>query len=156
MIAAIEKFRPRLWQRLTNFSIWLWLPALALIVYALWLGEGDYINFTACVWQFPLLATGMAALLVCALSPRLPLRRIRIPGAAFFASIAYSAYLIQKLVIHFVVQFCSRYNLSLISPAALVGVEVCVYAAATILFLTVERPFFQLRHRIAARRDIQA
>ena len=61
MIAAIEKFRPRLWQRLTESAIWLWLPAFALIVYALWLGESDHINFTACVWQFPLLATGMAA-----------------------------------------------------------------------------------------------
>ena len=54
MIAAVEKFRPQLWQRLTNLAIWLWLPALALIAYALWLGESDYINFTACVWQFPL------------------------------------------------------------------------------------------------------
>src|SRR6266511_3359067 len=72
MIAAIEKFRPRLWQRLIDSVIWLWLPALALIVYVLWLGEGDYINFAACVWQFPLLATGMAALLICAISPRLP------------------------------------------------------------------------------------
>src|SRR5512133_2331500 len=83
LIAAIEKFRPRLWEWLSNVAIWLWLPALALIVFALWLGEGDHINFTACVWQFPLVATGMAVLLICALSPRLPLRRIAIPGAAF-------------------------------------------------------------------------
>ena len=150
-LAAIEKFRPPWWQRLTNLAPWLWLPGLALIVYALYLGETENLTVATCIWQFPLIALGMAALLVCAVSPRLPLRRIRIPGAAFFASIAYSAYLIQKLVIHFVVQFCSRYNLSLISPAALVGVEVCVYAAATILFLTVERPFLQLRHRIARR-----
>ena len=134
-----------------NTAVWLWLPGLALIGYALYLGETENLTVATCIWQFPLIALGMAALLVCALSPRLPLRRVRIPGAAFFASIAYSAYLIQKLVIHFVVQFCSRYNLSLVSPAALVGVEVCVYAAATILFLTVERPFLQLRHRIARR-----
>src|SRR5947207_557429 len=151
VLAAIEKFRPPWWQRLTNLAPWLWLPGLALIVYALYLGETENLTVATCAWQFPLIALGMAALLVCALSARLPLRRIRIPGAAFFASIAYSAYLIQKLVIHFVVQFCSRYNLSLVSPAALVGVEVCVYAAATILFLTVERPFLQLRHRIARR-----
>jgi len=110
IIAAIEKFRPRLWQRLTNLAIWLWLPALALIVYALWLGEGDHINFAACVWQFPLLAISMAVLLICALSPRLPLRRIAIPGAAFIASIAYSAYLVQKLVIHGVTEFCRAYD----------------------------------------------
>ena len=93
----------------------------------------------------------MAALLVCALSPRLPLRRVAIPGAAFIASIAYSAYLIQKLVINGVEQFCTTHNIDLTSAPALLGVELCVYAAATILFLTVERPFLQLRRRIAPR-----
>ena len=93
----------------------------------------------------------MAALLVCAVSPRLPFRRVKIPGAAFIASIAYSAYLIQKLVIHFVAQFCSAHDIALTSVPALIGVEICVYAAATILFFAVERPFLQFRHRIAAR-----
>ena len=151
VIAAIEKFRPRLWQRLTNSAIWLWVPALALIAYALWLGESDYINFNACVWQFPLIATGMAVLLICALSPRLPLRWFAIPGAAFVASIAYSAYLVQKVVIHGVAEFCRVYDIDPKSAVALIGVEFCVYAAATILFFTVERPFLKLRHRIAPR-----
>jgi peptidoglycan/LPS O-acetylase OafA/YrhL len=151
MIAAIEKFRPRLWEQLTNLAIWLWLPALALIVYALWLGEGDRINFTACVWQFPLLATGMATLLICALSPRLPLSRIAIPGAAFVASIAFSAYLVQKLAIHGVTEFCQTHGVDTKSGPALIGVQLCVYAAATILFFTVERPFLQLRRHVAPR-----
>ena len=154
MLAAIEKFRPRWWKRLANCAIWLWLPGLAVIVYALWLGEGEYINFAACIWQFPLLAVGFAALLVCAQSDRLPLRRIAIPGAAFIASIAYSAYLIQKLVIHFVAQFCSAHDIALTSTPALVGVELCVYAVATLLFVTIERPFLLLRHRISPRRAI--
>jgi peptidoglycan/LPS O-acetylase OafA/YrhL len=135
-----------------NFAPWLLLPGLALIVYALYLGEGDYLTLAATIWQFPLIALGMAALLICAVSPQLPLRRVALRGAAFVASIAYSAYLIQKLVIHFVAQFCSSHNISLTSLAALVGVELCVYAGATILFLAVERPFLQLRHRIAPRR----
>jgi peptidoglycan/LPS O-acetylase OafA/YrhL len=151
MIAAIEKFRPRLWQRLMNSAIWLWLPALALIVYALWLGETDDINFTACVWQFPLLATGMAALLICALSTRLPLRRVSIPGAAFIASIAFSAYLVQKLVIHGVAELCQAHGIDTKSAVALIGVQLGVYAAATVLFFTVERPFLQLRRRVAPR-----
>src|SRR6266478_4186080 len=152
VIAAIEKFRPQLWQRLTNSTIWLWVPALALIVYALWLGESEYINFNACVWQFPLLAIAMAVLLICAVSPRLPLRQVAIPGAAFIASVAYSAYLVQKVVIHFVAQFCASHNIALTSVWALLGVELCVYAAAIILFLAVERPFLQLRHRLAPRK----
>src|SRR5213596_1400050 len=138
VIATIQKFRPQLWQRLTNSTIWLWVPALALIVYALWLGESEYINFNACVWQFPLLAIAMAALLICAVSPRLPLRRVAIPGAAFVASIAYSAYLVQKLVIHGVTEFCRAHAIDPKTAPALIGVELCVYAAATILFFTME------------------
>src|ERR1043166_8789413 len=151
-LAAIEKFRPQWWGRLTNCAIWLWLPALVLIVYGLWLGEGDYLTVTACVWQFPLIALGMAAFLICAVSPRLFFRWVEIPGAAFIATIAYSAYLIQKLVIHFVEQFCGSYNIALTSAPALLGVEIVVYAAAALLFFAVERPFLQLRRRIAPRR----
>jgi peptidoglycan/LPS O-acetylase OafA/YrhL len=150
-LAAVEKFRPHWWQRLMNLVPWLWLPGLALIVYALYLGETDTITVAMCIWQFPLIALGMAALLICAVSPRLPFRRVKIPGAAFIASIAYSAYLIQKLVINFVAQFCAAHNIAPTSVAALVGVEICVYGVATTLFLAVERPFLKLRHRIASR-----
>ena len=151
-VAAIEKFRPQWWKRLTNSAIWLWLPGLALIVYALWLGEGDYLTVAFAVWQFPLLAFGFAALLVCAQSDRLPLRHVRIPGVAFIASIAYSAYLVQKLVIHAVSEFCYAHDVDLTSAPALIGVQVCVYAAATILFFAIERPFLQLRKRLAPRK----
>jgi peptidoglycan/LPS O-acetylase OafA/YrhL len=150
-LAAIEKFRPNWWRRLINCAPWLLLPALGLIAYALYLGETDTLTVSACVWQFPLIGVGMAALLVCAVSPRLPLSGVAIPGAAFIASIAYSAYLIQKLVINGVEQFCSSRNVNLTSAPALLGVEIAVYAVATLLFLAVERPFLQLRHRIAPR-----
>jgi len=151
-LAAIEKFRSAWWQRLTKYAIWLWLPGLATIAFGLYLGEGDYLSVAAAIWQFPLIALGMAALLICVLSPRLPFRRVAIPGAAFIASIAYSAYLIQKLVIHFVAQFCTTHDIVLMSVPALVLVDICVYAAATLLFLVIERPFLQLRHRLAPRR----
>jgi len=150
VLAAIEKFRPSWWQRLMNRALWLWLPGLAAIVYGLYMGEGD-LTVAACVWQFPLIAFGMAALLVCAVSPRLFFRRIEIPGAAFFASIAYSVYLSHKLVIHAATQFCSNHNIALTSVPALLLVEVSIYAMGFILFLSIERPFLQLRRRIAAR-----
>jgi len=151
VLAAIEKFRPRWWERLLNLAPWLGLPAIALIASALWLGETESVTVTMSVWQFPLVALGMAALLLCAVSPRLPFRRVAIPGVAFIASIAYSAYLVQKLVIHFVAQFCRARGFDLTSPTAWIAVELCVYAVATILFFAVERPFLLLRHRIAAR-----
>jgi peptidoglycan/LPS O-acetylase OafA/YrhL len=151
-LAAIEKFRPQLWQRLMDGAVWLWLPGLALIVYALYLGESDYLTVSACVWQFPLIALGMATLLICAVSPRLVFQRVAVPGAAFIATIAYSAYLIQKLVIHAVEQFCSSHNIEPTSAVGLIAVEISVYLAASLLFLLVERPFLQLRRRVAPRR----
>ena len=152
VLAAIEKFRPAWWKALTDVAPWLLVPALAVISYALWLGEGEQLAVAACVWQFPLIASGMASLLVCAQSDRLPFRRVRIPGAAFIASIAYSAYLVQKLVIHAVGEFCRAHNVDLTCAPALIGVELCVYAAAALLFFTLERPFLQLRHKIAPRK----
>ena len=149
VLAAIERFRPNWWQRLTDCAPWLWLPGLGLIVYALYLGETKNLTVVACVWQFPLIAVGMAAILVCAVSPRLPLCRVAIPGAAFIASIAYSAYLIQKLVINGAEQFCTNHSIDLTSVPALLGVELCVYIAATILFLSIERPFLLLRRSLA-------
>jgi peptidoglycan/LPS O-acetylase OafA/YrhL len=151
VLAAMEQFRPRWWTTITNFAPWLWLPALAAIAYGLHLGETDNLTVTMCIWQFPLIALGMAALLVCAVSPRSSLSRIKIPGAAFIASIAYSAYLIQKLVIHFVVQICSSHNIMMTSAPALLAVQLCIFAVATGLFLAVERPFLQLRHRLVSR-----
>ena len=149
VLAGIERFRPNWWQRLINCASWLWLPGLGLIVYALYLGETENLTIGACVWQFPLIAVGMAAILVCAVSPRLLLCRVAIPGAAFIASIAYSAYLIQKLVINGVEQFCINHNVDLTSAPALLGVDLCVYIAATVLFLSIERPFLLLRRRLA-------
>jgi peptidoglycan/LPS O-acetylase OafA/YrhL len=150
-LAGIERFRPGWWRTITNLAPWLWFPALAMIAYALYLGEADEITVPMCVWQFPLIAFGMATLLVCAVSPRLPFETIKVPGAAFIASIAYSAYLVQKLVIHGVAQLCASYNITMTSFAALFGVQVCIYVVATILFLAVERPFLQLRHRLVSR-----
>jgi peptidoglycan/LPS O-acetylase OafA/YrhL len=148
VLAVIEKFRPSWWQRVMDGALWLWLPGLAAIVYGLYMGEGD-LTVAACVWQFPLIAFGMAALLVCAVSPRLVFRRIEIPGAAFFASIAYSVYLSHKLVIHAATQFCSNHSIALTSVPALILVEVSIYAMGLILFLSIERPFLLLRRRLA-------
>lgn len=153
VLAAIQKFRPAWWARLMDLALWIWLPAFGLIIFALWLGEGDYLEFGTVIWQFPLLGLAFAALLICAVSPRSFVSRVKIPGAAFIASIAYSAYLIQKLVIHAAAEFCRAHEIDLTSTLALIGVEVCIYAAASILFFAVERPFLQLRKRVAPRRQ---
>jgi peptidoglycan/LPS O-acetylase OafA/YrhL len=150
VLAAVEKFRPRWWKRLTNSAIWLWLPGCAALVYGLFLGEND-LTIATCIWQFPLIAFGMAALLICAVSRRLPFHRVEVPGAVFIASIAYSVYLSHKLVIHLVTKLCATQRIALNSISALFLVEGAIYLVGMILFFAVERPFLLLRHRIASR-----
>jgi peptidoglycan/LPS O-acetylase OafA/YrhL len=149
-LAAVERFRPTWWRALTNSATWLWVAALAAVAFALYIGDGEVLTIQTCVWQLPLIAFGMAGLLVCCLSPRLPFCRVEVPGAAFLASIAYSVYLSHKLVIHSMIQLCNRYSISLTSAWALVFVEVAIYATGALLFFTVERPFLQLRNRVAS------
>lgn len=144
-VAAIEKFRPNWWRRLTASPAAVLIVGLAVVVFALWLGEGDELTVTLAVWQFPLIAWGMTLLLIYALSPRAAVSRVAVPGAAFMASIAYSSYLVQKLVIHAVAQW------SLPPVTGTIVVNVAVFVAGAALFFAVERPFLQLRHRIAPR-----
>lgn len=145
-LAAIEHFRPRWWNRLTDSAPWLWVPGLGIIVYGLLLGEGD-LTIATCIWQFPLIALGMATLLVCAVSPRLPFRRFALPGAAFVASIAYSVYLSHKLVIHAVTQLCAGRNIPLTSDIGIGLNLLLIFLGGALLFFAVERPFLQLRRR---------
>ncbi|MGI8819810.1 MAG: acyltransferase family protein [Chthoniobacterales bacterium] len=148
-LAAIRQSRTHWWLRLVQWAPWLWVVALGLIGFALHLGETERLTITAAIWQFPLLALGLGMLLVCALSPRLLVSRLAVPGAAFFASIAYSVYLSHKLVIHAVANFCVAHTIAPTSAAGLLLVMVAITAAGVALFLAVERPFLRYRQRSA-------
>lgn len=145
-LAAIERFRVSWWLWLRNAARWLWAVGLAAIVYGLSLGETG-LTVTTCLWQFPLIAFGMALLLICAVSPRLPLQRHALPGAAFVASIAYSIYLTHKLVIHAVTQFCDHWQIPLSSAVGIILNLVAILLVGSLLYFAVERPFLLLRRR---------
>ena len=133
-LAAIEKFRPNWWQRLINCAPWLWLPAIGLIAYALYLGETDNLTVSACVWQFPLIAVGYG-------------RASCLRGQSATPTLSscnsrrrlHRQHRLQRLpdsetVINGVEQFCTTHNIDLTSVPALLGVELCVYAAAVFFF----------------------
>ncbi len=149
VLAAVEKHRASWWRVLTGWAAWLWIPALAAVAGGLSLDEGD-LTVTSCVWKFPLIAVGMALFFVCGVSPDLPFHRLHVPGAAFFARIAYSVYLSHKLVVHFVAGLCSRYAIAPASIGAVLAVDVAIVAVGSALYFAVERPFLQLRNRIEA------
>jgi peptidoglycan/LPS O-acetylase OafA/YrhL len=103
------------------------------------------------VFGYPLLDFSMAGLVAAAASPRGVLAGLRIPGAASVAAIAYSLYLVHKPVMH-VTNLYFGHALAahpLGAVAAYAGLPIAVGA---LLYLSVERPFLQLRDRLLSRR----
>ena len=144
-LAAVRHFRLAWWARLLAAAPFLLLPGMALVAAGVCLLEADGLPVTACTLGFPLIALGLAGLLVCAVSERLPLCRVPVPGAAFLASIAYSVYLSHKLVIHQAVLFCSAHGWARTSAAAL-GLNVAaILLVGALLYAAVERPFLRWR-----------
>ena len=100
---------------------------------------------------FPLIAFGFSALLLCAVSPELPLSRVAIPGAAFLATVAYSVYLSHKLMIHWALTFGATHSIPERSMTGYLLMLSSILAAGSALFFVVERPFLQLRQRYVKR-----
>ena len=145
-LAAIECFWPQWWAALMKTAQWLWAPAIAVIVLALVLAE-DTLSVISCALGFPLIALGFSALLLCAVSPKLPFSRVAIPGAAFLATIAYSVYLSHKLMIHWTLTFGAAHALPGTSLAGYLLMLFAILAGGAALFFAVERPFLQMRQR---------
>ncbi len=146
-LAAIERYRAFWWLKLTAAATWLWLPAFAAIAGGLSLHEGAQ-TVTSCVWSFPLVAFGMAILLVCSVSHRLPFSRRKVPGAAFLARVAYSVYLSHKIVVHFMADVFSKQGIAPSSFWAMLAVGASILVVGAALYFAVERPFLRLRNRI--------
>ncbi len=145
-LAAIEHFRPKWWMALMMAAKWIWIPGVATIILALVLAE-DTLSVTSCALGFSLIALGFSALVVCAVSPELPLSRVAIPGAAFLATVAYSIYLSHKLMIHWTLSFGAAHAIAETSVTGYLLMLSSILIAGSALFFAVERPFLQMRQR---------
>jgi peptidoglycan/LPS O-acetylase OafA/YrhL len=141
MLAAVRAFRPGWWAWMRQRGSMLMVAGLAILALAM---QFKLDSHAGVVLVFPLVAVGFGCLLVAASE-----RGWRVPGAAFVAAIAFSLYLSHKAVFHVLRAQCGD---------ALTGSDTLafgVYMAAalvvaTLLYLTVERPFLRLRDRFAA------
>ena len=149
-LAAIEHFRPKWWTALMTMAKWIWIPGLAAIALALVLAE-DTLSVASGALGFPLIALGFSTLLVCAVSPELPLSRVAIPGAAFLATVAYSVYLSHKLMIHWTLSFGAAHSIAETSVTGYLLMLSSILVAGSALFFAVERPFLQMRQRYVKR-----
>ena len=144
-LAAIESFRPPWWSALMKSAPWIWLPGITAIVVALILAENG-LSVISSALGFSLVAIGMGTLLVCAVSPNLPLSRVPVPGAAFVATMAYSVYLSHKLPIHWIEQISAAHSVPFALSYPLMLAAILIIGSA--LFFAVERPFLQVRQRV--------
>lgn len=144
VLAAVHVFRPAWWALAARWKPFFLAAGLAGIALAL---QCDPTTHMGAVVVFPLVALGFACCVIAAAGRGLVLDRLRLPGVAFVATVSFSLYLTHKAVYHLVrAQFGDA--LAGADWLALGAYNLAALAAATLLYLAVERPFLRLRDRL--------
>jgi peptidoglycan/LPS O-acetylase OafA/YrhL len=145
VLAVVATYRQPWWSRLTARPNLLTIGGLAGMALALWLfRERTGVIGNTIGW--PVLSFALAALVASAASGKGVLGTLRLPGAAWVATISYSLYLSHKLVFqavstHFDAQLDGYGLLAFFAYAA------ATLAAGALLHYAIERPFLRLRDR---------
>jgi peptidoglycan/LPS O-acetylase OafA/YrhL len=146
-LATIKTFRPSWWQSALSHGYVLLLSGLGLCAWAIWLFR-DRLSFSGAVIGFPIMALGLGLLITSSIAPSSPLSKVR--GFGLIATLAYSAYLTHKEIIHLVRDHLPRLVESR-GWFALFVYFAFSFFAAFVLYLAVERPFLRLRERISSK-----
>jgi peptidoglycan/LPS O-acetylase OafA/YrhL len=149
-LGLVKTFRPAWWRWLAQRGHTLLAAGVCLVGIAMYLFWNRWASVTgvsalAVVVGSPVLSLGLGCLVASALSTNGWLR-VKVPGAQLVATLAYSLYLTSKELIHLV----DRAFPSIAEGAMFrwLGVyAVSCFAAASVLYLCVERPFLKLRDR---------
>jgi peptidoglycan/LPS O-acetylase OafA/YrhL len=141
LLAAVSVFRPACWILAMSRQGIVLMAALILLSLAVWCCW-DLYSVSAVVWGYPLVALGFGFLVLASCS-----LRVRIPGATLGATLAYSAYLTHKAVMHLDRLYLGDLlKINWVISVAILATTSLVVAAA--LYVWVERPFLRLRDRI--------
>jgi peptidoglycan/LPS O-acetylase OafA/YrhL len=153
-LALVRAFRPSYWQALTQYGNTLLGTGLLCIAIAMVLFQNQT-DFLPSVFGYPLLSLGMGCLVAAGASGSSLIGRRTIPGASFFAAMAYSLYLTHKGIYH-VVQLALGGRLDAYPPAEFVVFVGAAIAGGALLYFAVERPFLRLRDRLFDKRKADA
>jgi len=149
-VAMLRNFHPAAWARAMAHGRAAGALGLAGALAILWLAyaesEDDVFGFFMTGFGYTLLAMSWALLVVAALSPATPLRRVRVPGAASLALWSYSLYLSHKPLAHVLEVALQGAGLGEYALAAVITAA-CI-ALGALLHHGVERPFLRLRDRL--------
>lgn len=142
-IAAIYKFRPILWARLSSYgNVWI-LIGIGILTIAFNTWE-DAMQYSASIFCFPLVDIGFGFIVLGAVSETSILYKWESRILNYIASISYGLYLSHKGIIHITHQLLpADINQNLLLAISIIG---CILAA-TILYFVVEKPFMQLRRK---------
>lgn len=148
VLACVRVFRPRAWSVLQRGGNGLLLLGLATVATAMWL-FADRTGLLGNAIGWPVLALGMALLVLAGAGPGSMIGRFAVPGAGWLAGASYSLYLSHKAVFHLVETHAGGW----LEGRGLLAFA--VYALATVvagaaLHYAVERPFLHLRVRLQA------
>jgi peptidoglycan/LPS O-acetylase OafA/YrhL len=150
-LALIRIFRPQVWERIVRRGNALAIAGAAVVGFCVWLFEDRFSSVSGAaaistVIGFPLLSFGLAMLVASAAAPGAWLQRTRVPGAEMTATLAFSLYLSHKGV----TKLCFVYLPGVAEAHSWLTVFLFFaswFAAATLLYYGVERPFLKLRDR---------
>jgi peptidoglycan/LPS O-acetylase OafA/YrhL len=145
VLAVIATYRPKWWSRLTARPDRLAFGGLAGMALALWLFR-ERTGVVGNTIGWPVLSFALAALVASAASGRGVLGTLRLPGAAWIATISYSLYLSHKLVFQAVSAHFDA-QLDGLGLLAFFAYAIATLAAGALLHYAVERPFLRLRDR---------
>ena len=160
-LAIVRTFRPAWWNHLAKHGNLLALCGLAVVAGALRLCAFDYPDPdlpASILFAFPALALGFGLLVVAATSSRGLLSK-PVPGATTLATLAFSLYLTHKSVAHATHLLLPSLTATANWRSTTIYLAACLIIAS-LLYLTVERPFLNLRSRralqqSAARLDLE-
>ena len=144
-IAAIYRFLPTLWSRISVFGNQFILLGLTVLVGAYFLCYDEQ-SFYASVFGFTVVAIGYGFLVIGAICPTSFLFKCKSKGVSFIASISYAIYLTHKGVIHITHEVLHEFKLN--SNLLLIFSMISCITVAYILNQVVEHPFMNFRKKL--------
>jgi peptidoglycan/LPS O-acetylase OafA/YrhL len=161
VLASIKSFRPLWWKKMMSSAYLLLISGLLSCGCAMWLFL-DRFGFYGTVVGFPLMSFGLGLLVASSISPHIvgwlqrvfrgawgrQLRFFAAQSFSVIATLAYSLYLTHKEIGHLCRQYLGPYVEAGGWPAFAIIFVACT-VAATLLYLSVERPFLRLRERLS-------
>jgi peptidoglycan/LPS O-acetylase OafA/YrhL len=146
-LALLRNQQPALWARLARHGNGFAAAGAIVIGFACWLFLRNHYGFAVTVFGYPLLALGIAMLIVAATAQGSMLCELRVPGAGRLALWSYAIYLTHKQLCILLGQQLRAAGYDVESPAVIALLLLASVGAGWLLYRMVELPFMRLRER---------